>query len=69
MEKEFPRYLIGYNLEYINMFIDLLSKSNEICQREVLALLESLPFNMEIKDYLIKTIQSFTPETKISEWE
>ena len=56
MQNEFPKYLIGYNNEYIMHFIDLLANSNEICSREVLNLLESLPYNNEIKGNLQKEI-------------
>ena len=43
MEREFPRYLIGYNNEYLNTFLELLRDGNEECKREVLSLLEILP--------------------------
>ncbi len=52
MEKEFPRYLIGYNNDYLTEFIQLLGTGNEQCSVEVLSLLEILPFNIAIKDYL-----------------
>jgi len=52
MKTHFPRYLIGHNIEYVNMFFDLLARSNEMCQREVLQLLENLPYNPEVKEYL-----------------
>mmetsp|Transcript_8862 Transcript_8862/g.8235 ORF Transcript_8862/g.8235 Transcript_8862/m.8235 type:complete len:129 (+) Transcript_8862:3075-3461(+) len=69
MQNQFPRYLIGYNIEYINMFIELLSKSTEVCQREVLSLLENLPYNNDVKDYLQKNISQLTPEAKIPDWD
>jgi len=52
MEKEFPRYLIGYNKDYLGLFLDLLNHGQEECKREVLSLLELLPINMEVKLYL-----------------
>ena len=49
MEKEFPRYLIGYNSEYLSVFLELLKSGKEECKREVLSLLEILPVNVEVK--------------------
>lgn len=43
MEREFPRYLIGYSQEYLNLFLELLKVGQEDCKREVLNLLEILP--------------------------
>jgi hypothetical protein len=63
MERDFPRYLIGYNMDYISLFIDLLSKSNEVCSREVLSLLESLPFNKDTKEYLQQSIFKFNADS------
>lgn len=56
MEKEFPRYLIGYNKEYLNQFLDLLKSGKEECKREVLSLLEMLPINIDVKLYMRDTI-------------
>jgi hypothetical protein len=36
MEKEFPRYIIGYNREYLSMLLDLFKTGKEDCKREVL---------------------------------
>jgi hypothetical protein len=52
MEKEFPRYLIGYNSDYLTMFLDLLQNGKEECKREVLNLLEILPINVDVKLYI-----------------
>jgi len=52
MEKEFPRFLIGYNNDYLTLFIELLQTGNEECKREVLSLLEILPINIDTKDYI-----------------
>ena len=56
MEKEFPRYLIGYNNEYIQVFLELLKIGTEESKREVLSLIESLPINIDTKVYLSKAI-------------
>jgi hypothetical protein len=56
IEKEFPRYLIGYNKEYISIFVDLLRTSKEECRREILILLDNLPINVYVKDYLREKI-------------
>jgi hypothetical protein len=69
MEKEFPRYLIGYNSDYLNIFIELLQTGNEECKREVLSLLEILPMNYDIKDYIREGVTKFNTETKIEQWE
>jgi hypothetical protein len=61
MEKEFPRYLIGYNNDYLGLFLDLLNHGQEECKREVLSLLELLPINMEVKLYLRDQIYSKMP--------
>jgi hypothetical protein len=52
IEKEFPRYLIGYNKDYLSMFLDLLRTSKEECKREILTLLDNLPINVDIKVFL-----------------
>jgi hypothetical protein len=52
MEKEFPRYLIGYNSEYTSGFIENLQAGTEESKREVLSLLESLPINIDSKVYI-----------------
>jgi hypothetical protein len=49
MEKEFPRYIIGYNHDYLSMLLDLFKTGKEECKREVLSLLEILPINLDIK--------------------
>jgi hypothetical protein len=56
MEKEFPRYLIGNNKEYLNMFLELLKFGREDTKREVLSLLEILPINHDLKLYIRDTI-------------
>ena len=62
MEKEFPRYLIGFNSDYLNMFLELLKSGKEECKREVLSLLEILPINMEVKLYVREFICSKIPQ-------
>jgi hypothetical protein len=57
MEREFPRYIIGYNQDYISLFLELLKVGQEECKREVLNLLEILPVNLDVKLYLRETIQ------------
>jgi hypothetical protein len=52
MERDFPRYLIGYNSEYLRLFLDLLKTSKEECKREILTLLEILPINLDVKVYM-----------------
>jgi hypothetical protein len=69
MEREFPRYLIGYNQEYLSMFVELLQMSNEEISREVLKLLEILPINLEIKINLRENIFKFSAESQIAEWD
>ena len=65
--------MIGYNQDYLQLFIGLLSNSNEVCSREVLNLLESLPYNNDMKDYLRKYINGsssqLNSESKVSEWD
>jgi hypothetical protein len=56
MEREFPRYLIGYNSDYLRLFLDLLKTGKEECKREVLNLLEILPINLDVKVYMRETI-------------
>lgn len=68
MEKEFPRYLIGYNAEYTNIFIELLQTGNEECKREVLKLLDILPVNQEFKEYLFKLIKDLQPNAEVKDW-
>lgn len=69
MEKEFPSYLIGYNLEYTNIFIELLQIGNEICKREVLSLLEILPINIDIKVHIMEQLKKFNQDTQSVDWE
>ena len=52
MEKEFPRYLIGYSGDYLAQFLELLSSGQEECKREVINLLEILPINLEFRNYI-----------------
>ena len=63
MEKDFPRYLIGYNQDYLSVFIELLQMGNEEISREVLSLLEILPINVDIKVGLKDSIVKFNMET------
>lgn len=56
MEREFPRYLIGFNTDYLNMFLDLLKVGQEDCKREVLNLLEILPISIEVKSFIRESI-------------
>jgi hypothetical protein len=56
MEKEFPRYLIGNNKEYLSLFLELLKFGREDTKREVLNLLELLPINNDLKYYIRDTI-------------
>lgn len=69
MEKEFPSYLIGYNLEYTNILIELLQIGNEICKREVLSLLETLPINIEIKLVIVDQLKKLVQDAPSSDWE
>jgi hypothetical protein len=63
MEKDFPRYLIGYNQDYLSVFIELLQMGNEEISREVLSLLEILPINVDIKVGLKDSIVKFNMDT------
>jgi hypothetical protein len=69
MEKEYPRYLIGYNGDYLAQFLDLLQNGKEECKREVLNLLEILPINVDVKVYIregiLKIVQG---EKSLLEW-
>ena len=69
MEKEFPRYLIGYNREYLSMFLDLLRTSKEECRREILTLLDILPINVDVKLYLRENIISRSTDKNPIDWE
>ena len=60
MEKEFPSYLIGYNVEYTTILLELLQTGNEICKREVLSLLETLPINIEFKVVISDTLRKIS---------
>lgn len=64
MEKEFPRYLIGYSSEYLSLFLDLLQTGKEECKREVLNLLEILPINVDVKVYIKEGIYKMNPGDK-----
>lgn len=70
MEKEFPRFLIGYNREYLQTFLDLLKSGNEECKREVLGLLEVLPINIEYKAYIKDVVLTKIPsgDKQQQEW-
>jgi hypothetical protein len=59
MEREFPRYLIGYSQDYLNLFLELLKEGQEDCKREVLSLLEILPIAVEIKTHIKDHILKF----------
>lgn len=61
MEREFPRYLIGYNEEYLDQFIDLLKNGSEDCKREALSLLEILPISSNIKSHFSDNIMKLSP--------
>jgi len=63
MEKEFPRYYIGYTKNYIDMFLTLLGKGEQSA-RESLSLLETLPINYEIRENL----KSEPLKGKITDW-
>jgi hypothetical protein len=56
MEREFPRYLIGFNKDYLNLFLELLRTGREDTKREVLNLLDMLPINFDLKMYIRDTI-------------
>ena len=60
MEKDFPRYIICYNSEFLNQFLDLLRSGQEDCKREVQNLLEILPISPEVKFYIRDKITSLT---------
>lgn len=62
MEREFPRYLIGYNDEYLDQFIDLLKNGSEDCKREALSLLEILPISYNIKTHFKDNILKFVAQ-------
>lgn len=69
MEKEFPRFLIGYNSDYLNLFLELLQNGKEECKREVLNLLEILPINIDYKLYIREGILKFGQGNKsLTEW-
>ena len=68
MEKEFPRYLIGYNQEHINVFLQLLAQGNEESKLEVVHLLEMLPINQEIKEFLMGGIDQ-AQKAGTADWE
>jgi hypothetical protein len=44
--------LIGYNNDYIEVFLELLQTGSEECKREVLTLLEILPLNVDLKSHI-----------------
>lgn len=69
MEKEFPSYLIGNNLEYTTIFLELLQTGNEICKREVLSLLETLPINIEFKVIISDSLRKIASDASVSDWE
>jgi hypothetical protein len=72
MEKDFPRFLIGYNKEYMQIFLELLKIGTEECKREVLALLEILPINIDYKIYIRDVVVSKIPATsekQQTEWQ
>lgn len=66
MEKEFPKYLIGHNQDYLNLFLDLMAGSSEVCSREVLSLLEILPYNNAVKNFLRDGIKKFSGDLKLN---
>lgn len=68
IEKEFPRYLIGYNSEYLGLFLELLETGKEECKREVLSLLEILPINVDYKIYLKDHILKLSAQSPVQEW-
>ena len=53
MEKEFPSYMIGYNLESLDVFLDVLrNHDHDAITIEVISLIELLQINPKIKNYL-----------------
>lgn len=52
MEKEFPRYIIGNNRKYLNLFLELFKVGREDIKREVLSLLDILPINSDLRVYM-----------------
>lgn len=72
METTFPRFLIGFNKEYLATFLELLKTGSEECKREVLALLEILPINIDYKLYIrdvVLTKIPGIPEKQQAEWQ
>lgn len=61
METTFPRFLIGFNKEYLGTFLELLKTGSEECKREVLALLEILPINIDYKLYIRDVVLTKMP--------
>lgn len=56
MEKDFPRYIIGNNRKYLNLFLELFKDGREDTKREVLSLLDLLPINNDVRSYIRESI-------------
>jgi len=52
MEKEFPSYVIGYNKECLELFLDVLKNHDDAITNEAISLIELLQINPKIKNYL-----------------
>ena len=72
MEKEFPRYIIGYNKDHLNMLLELFKNGKEESRREVLNLLEILPINLDLRiqmrDHIITKMSPGGSEKSLQEW-
>lgn len=78
MEKEFPSYVIGYNKECLELFLEVLKNHDDAITNEAISLIELLQINPKIKNYLndkiaklknvnVKQIQAANQEPNSSE--
>lgn len=69
MEKEFPRYIIGYNKDHLNILLELFKNGKEESRREVLNLLEILPINLDLRiqmrDHIINKMSPSSSEKSL----
>ena len=49
MEKEFPSYVIGYNKECLELFLDVLKNHDDAITNEAISVIELLQINPKIK--------------------
>jgi hypothetical protein len=72
MEKEFPRYIIGYNKDHLNMLLELFKNGKEESRQAVLNLLEILPINLDLRiqmrDHIVSKMSPTSSEKSLKEW-